>query len=73
MWIQVLDGSYRQLDGYSKIYVFQNGSNWDVGDGTGANTIAQFSTEAEADAALAALMQLAGAVTSSTITALGSS
>jgi hypothetical protein len=73
MWIQVLDGSYRQLTGYSKIDVFVNGVNWDVGNGTGADTIAQFGTEAEADAALAALMQIAGGLSSSAITALGSS
>lgn len=74
VWVQVLDGSYRQLGGYAKVEVFQNGANWDVGDTTGADTIAQFATEDEANAALAALIQAAaGVFTASAITALGGS
>jgi hypothetical protein len=69
MWIQDQNGNYWQLEKFSKLYVSENGSQgtWNVASDT--TNIAVVSTQAEAEAILAAIVGSAGAVTFAALSA----
>jgi precorrin-6B methylase 2 len=54
MWVKCSNDQYVNVDQLSDLYVTQDGSSWDVGDGTRA--IASYPTEAAAVAAIESLI-----------------